>query len=228
EESCLNFPYVYDVDKDVEGKDPKRALELLGVPHVVKNKKIIVEGEDAVALSFCLNEKVEGDDVLDIINRSTGIMIRDKNGTFIGARMGRPEKAKMRKMTGNPHGLFPVGDEGGKMRNLQCSLEKGKVTAEFSIFYCDKCKQETIYPCCEICGNKTTKKEYCQECEKYADEDCLKKNHRLKIKTPRGIDVKHYFKYALKGLGIGGYPEMVKGIRGMSSEESIPENLIKG
>ncbi len=224
----LIFPYVYDVDKDVEGKDPKRALELLGVPHEVKKDRVIVKGDDAFALSFCLKEKKEGENVLDIVNMVTGIKIRDKNGTFIGARMGRPEKAKMRKMTGSPHVLFPVGGEGGKMRNLQTSLEKGKVTAEFSIFYCNKCKKETIYPCCETCGDKTEKKEYCNVCEKYIDKNCEKEGHRKSAKTSRTIDVKHYFRSALDKLKIQSYNEMIKGVRGMSSAESIPENLVKG
>lgn len=224
----LIFPYEYDLDKDVEGKDPKKALELLGVPHIIKKDKVIVEGDDAVALAFCLREKKEGKDVLEVINKVAEIKIMDKNGTFIGARMGRPEKSKMRKMTGSPHVLFPVGDEGGKMRNLQTSLVKGKVTAEFSMYYCPKCDRETIYPCCEVCNTKTEKKTYCPVCEKYSDGVCEEKGHYKNIKKSRGIDVKHYFKMALKTLDLENYPEMIKGVRGMSSAESIPENLVKG
>src|SRR3989304_3027310 len=67
---------------------------------------------------------------LDIVNLMSSVPLRDKAGTFIGARMGRPEKAKMRKLTGSPHCLFPVGNEGGRLRCFQSALEEGKITAE--------------------------------------------------------------------------------------------------
>ena len=71
--------------------------------------------------------------------------MKDKSGVFIGARMGRPEKGKMRKLIGSPHGLFPVGEQGGRMRGLHSALDKGYIEAEFSSYYCGKCNQESIY-----------------------------------------------------------------------------------
>jgi len=222
------LPYIYSVDMDVEERDPKRVLELLGVPHVVRKDKVVVSGDDANVLSFCLRERKEGDDVLEIINAITGIKIRNKGGTFIGARMGRPEKAKMRKMTGSPHVLFPVGSEGGKMRSFQTALEKGKVTSEFSVYYCNFCKRETIYPSCEICDRKTERKIYCNDCDKYADKKCEKEKHRITKTKITGLDINHYFNHALKRLNLRVYGDLIKGVRGMSSGERIPENLIKG
>mgnify|MGYP000229918722 CR=1 FL=1 len=61
--------------------------------------------------------------ILDFLKKSSKITIRDKSGTFIGARMGRPEKSKLRKLTGSPHVLFPVGEEGGRLRSFQAALE---------------------------------------------------------------------------------------------------------
>ena len=40
--------------------------------------------------------------------------IKDKAGTFIGPRMGRPEKAKLRRLKGSPNMLFPVAEQGGR------------------------------------------------------------------------------------------------------------------
>ena len=60
---------------------------------------------------------------LEIVNLLSSVKIRDKSGIFIGARMGRPEKAKLRKLTGSPQVLFPVGKEGGRMRSFQEALE---------------------------------------------------------------------------------------------------------
>jgi hypothetical protein len=32
--------------------------------------------------------------------------------------MGRPEKAKLRKLTGSPNVLFSIGEEGGRLRSV--------------------------------------------------------------------------------------------------------------
>ncbi|MBS3153613.1 hypothetical protein J4426_03560, partial [Candidatus Woesearchaeota archaeon] len=120
--------------------DPKRVLELLGVPHKVVGKEhVVIEGDYAKAMSLSLNnlEFKEGDVLdngLDTVNKISCVLQRDKSGTFIGARMGRPEKAKLRKLTGKPHCLFPVGEEGGRMRSFQSSMEQGKVTGEFPFY----------------------------------------------------------------------------------------------
>src|SRR3989338_8059828 len=108
----------------------KRVLELTGIPHLyVNNELTIKEKDDAAILQAVLKlgeknfyeqyKNTQIEDVLDLINSLSGIKLRDKSGTFIGARMGRPEKAKVRKLDGDPHTLFPVGKEGGKMRSFQ-------------------------------------------------------------------------------------------------------------
>ena len=68
--------------------------------------------------------------------------------------MGRPEKAKLRKLIGSPNVLFPVGKEGGRLRSLQTACTEGKVWSSFPIYYCENCKKETIYPTCEECNTK--------------------------------------------------------------------------
>jgi DNA polymerase large subunit len=96
---------------------------------------------------------------IEIINEFNFLEIRDKGGTYIGARMGRPEKAKMRKKFNeetNSQGLFPVGYQGGRNKNIVEVLNnQGYIEEEFRIYYCDKCKRESIYAICEICQNKT-------------------------------------------------------------------------
>ena len=103
----------------------KRVLEILGVPHIfVNNEFTILEKDEAQTFYkiFGLGgsnfieqfQKSENEDVLEIINSVSNIKLRDKSGTFIGARMGRPEKAKVRKMDGEPHTLFPIGKEIGR------------------------------------------------------------------------------------------------------------------
>ena len=195
----------------------KRVLELLGVPHIfINNEYTIIESDDAEILQaiFKLDENnlsqyknFENDDVLEIINSNSKIKLRDKSGTFIGARMGRPEKAKVRKLDGSPHTLFPVGKEGGKLRSFQNALEIGSVEAEFPAYFCDNCKKETIFGVCEQCDTKTRR--------------------TVNYKTQR-IDINYYFKSVLKKLGTNQYPDLIKGVRGTSSKNHVPEHFAKG
>lgn len=112
----------------------------------------------------------------EILSANCDYEIRDKGGSYIGARMGRPEKAKMRKQFNDEtrsHGLFPVGDGEivmtkqfgsdetnkeyvrNRLKNLVVALKTGYVEENFRTFYCSKCDKETIYPRCEKCSGKT-------------------------------------------------------------------------
>jgi DNA polymerase II large subunit len=211
----------------------KRTLELLGIPHKLIENKILVEKDWAKGLSYSLGilkskkniKLADKENVLDCINEISLLEIRDKSGTFIGARMGRPEKSKMRKLTGSPHVLFPVGEEGGKMRALQSTLDKGKISGEFPLYYCENCGRETIYSLCEECDVKTKKMFYCSFCDKLV-EKC--KHGGLTSFKRMEIDIKHFYNSALRKLNIDGGPSLIKGVRGTSNKEHIPENLVKG
>src|SRR3989344_5205420 len=196
----------FDIDSDVSDKDPKRALELLGVPHTIQDlknlgqngqieaKKVVIEKEWSKALRFSLNEldqilDFEGS-VLDYVNKLSGVIIRDKLGTFIGARMGRPEKSKMRKIIGSPNVLFPVGSV------------------------------------CERCDSVTIQRYFCKTCKIVVDKPIC--HDACLSYSKREIDVDHYFRILLKKYGIRNCPDIVKGVRGTINVEHIPENLMKG
>ena len=67
----------------------------------MNNEYIVIEGDVARAFIFQLGGNVQNItidtnlSVLENINKLCPLLIRDKAGTFIGARMGRPEKAKI-------------------------------------------------------------------------------------------------------------------------------------
>ncbi len=233
DEEKVVLPYIYDIDLELSDEDPKRALEILGVPHrVVAKEHVVIENEWAKAFLFSIGGtsvfNINLDDfpnVLSVVNKLSGVKIHDKSGVFIGGRMGRPEKSKMRKMTGSPQVLFPVGKEGGRLRCFQSALDKGFVRGQFPLRYCENCKLETIYSNCEVCGNKTKQNNYCRLC---GSSDCNNPVHdKLNYKTKK-IDIKHYFDCALKKLGTRHYPELIKGVRGTSNKDHVPENLVKG
>ncbi len=219
--------------------DAKRSLELIGCPHTfVNNEFVVIDKEYASVLTIVLHlldEKpselkkfiVPEKSVLDAVNQFSPVIIRDKAGTFIGARMGRPEKAKQRELTGSPHVLFPVGEEGGRLRTFQSALQSGKVTAAFPFFYCQNCKAETVLNACEVCGSSTTRKWKCIRCG-LIDTKMCQVHGEAEASSERSIPLKHYFDCIVKQLKIQQYPELIKGVRGTSNKEHIPEHLGKG
>ncbi len=219
----------------------KRILELIGLPHIVATEYVVVEKDHAQSLFTSLGrsenmesikEKIselikEGKGTLEIINLLSPITIRDKSGIFIGARMGRPEKAKMRRLTGQPHVLFPVGDEGGRLRCFQSALEAGTISSVFPVYFCAKCRKETIYGVCEECGETTEKRHYCRECGIMEKKECPRHGPCTDYR-PYSIDIKHYFTSSLKKLNMATFPDLIKGVKGTSNKDHVPENIAKG
>ncbi len=205
----------------------KRILEVLGCPHRVKDNKVIFDEDEATILGYVLNSKeFRGMNGLECANSVSKILIRDKSGTFIGARMGRPEKAKIRKLKGSPHGLFPVGSEGGRLRSLNEAVTKGTVTADFPIYECESCKKITIYPVCESCNSRTTPNYICTVCKKKTRNKICHGQTRAYEK--KKIDVAHYTSAALKATQLQNpLKNLVKGVRGTWNKTHTPENLIK-
>lgn len=245
----LIFPYT---KKDKENFEiGKRALELLGVEHEVTVENVVLSSENSKALLFNLgfssdifekSEKVllkdfwreefsnfSEEKILDFVNSLCSIKIKDKSGDFIGARMGRPEKAKLRKLTGSPNVLFPVGNEGGRLRSLIDAYNIGYVKSEFPIKKCEKCGNETIYSFCEKCGEES-KQLYYYQFSKEISEEKEKGETQGSSSSFKSLPIKDYFDSAVERLGLtrDQIPALIKGIRGMSSDSKIPERIEKG
>ncbi len=132
-------------------------------------------------------------------------------------------------MRGRPNTLFPVGIEGGKMRNaIEAANNYGEIEVEAPIFICTKCGNKTVYPFCEKCGSETVLMRVCPKCGKLTtNEKCPRCGRKTKIVTRRKINIKYYLDLAIKNLKIS-KPALVKGVRGMTSAKKIPERLEKG
>ena len=228
----------------------KRALELLGIEHEVTTENVVLSKEDSKALfsnlgidfnvlnkksfskDFIDDKKFKlNGDVLDKINSLSEFEIKNKAGEFIGTRMGRPEKAKLRKLTGSPNVLFPVGKEGGRLRSFKTACEVGKVKSAFPLFYCEKCKKETIYPICEDCGNVCKKMYYFPELKEKSFNKVEKRAEKEGLSFCNfNLDINHYLNKAREKLGFlkEEMPLLIKGVRGTSSEGHEMENLSKG
>ncbi len=219
----------------------KKALEHAGIPHKVINKEsVILEKKEAQALCFCLNiyEKSDaekllaslsalpGQNGLELLQSISPVLLRDKAGTFVGARMGRPEKAKMREMTGSPQAMFPVGEEGDRFRSVQAALKAGKVRSTFPLFYCPACQKSAVYQRCAECKGKNVRRYFCRFCGDLEKENCRHgKGMPYKMQD---IDINYYFTKAMEHLRENVAPDQVKSIRGTSNKEHLVENLAKG
>lgn len=211
----------------------KRALELIGAEHEVTLENVVLSNKDSksilVNLGFDLvfekNKfasqfdeilaKIKNSDkekVIDLINDLSKIKIKDKAGAFIGTRMGRPEKAKLRKLKGSPHVLFPVGDEGGRLRSFQAAYDVGTVKAEFPLYYCKNCEREEVYGKCLLCG-----------------ERCVRRKEEGFDFAEKRINLREYYDHAKKIAGVSASEiPVVKGVRGMSNADHATEFLAKG
>ncbi len=226
-------------------KTGKRALELLGVPHEVAIENVVLNETDTKALlvnlgfnvdcekidfnSFDFKKTSKEQNVLETINELSKFKIKDKAGEFVGSRMGRPEKAKLRKLIGSPNILFPVGKEGGRLRSVNEAVNLGNVKGDFPFYYCEKCNKETIFRKCEDCNERTIQKYYCDRCGKQIIKKCEMHNKYQKFKN-KNFDIKNYFLKAVENLNLSKYeiPVLIKGVRGTSSESHQIEALEKG
>jgi DNA polymerase II large subunit len=232
------LPYYSDNELHLKSK---KVLDLIGAPHKIINKEnIILERKEASIFAFCFDfedqkgleglkldfESVMDKDGLEVIDFLSSVTIKDKAGTFIGARMGRPEKAKMRHLTGSPQVMFPIGEEGGRLRSFQAALKIGKVRSTFPFFYCKKCDKEMVYLSCEECGNECIQKYFCRFCGDLDKETCRHGNAQ-KYKTQE-LDISYYFNKAKKRSGELTVPDLIKGVRGTSNKNRVVEHITKG
>jgi len=224
----------------IDLKNSKALFSNLGLDLEILNGRGLILKDAISELEFRIN-KFEGLEnlknladknlVLSLINNLSNFEIRDKAGEFIGARMGRPEKAKLRKLTGSPNVLFPVGKEGGRLRSVQAACEAGSVRAEFPVYFCESegCKKETIFSVCEKCGKPCKKMFYCPEYRETSLKKC-EKHQKVRPYYYRPIDVRYYMEKAKENLSLKNeeIPVLIKGVRGTSSEDHCTERLEKG
>ncbi|MCS7143937.1 MAG: DNA polymerase II large subunit [Archaeoglobaceae archaeon] len=230
--SCLFLPF---------DKRAKEILENLLVEHKVR-EGIVVEKWKVLVRSLGLDFKlrkvgeVHGETVLEAIKNVSGITVRPKALSRIGARMGRPEKAKERKMSPPPHLLFPVSFAGGKRRDVKSALDhrngynsaKGLIEVEIALRKCKTCGKETFWVKCE-CGEETEKLNYCPKCRiKDSQEICKKCGGEMRGYAKRSVDIRALYEKALQNLGEHDDLEIVKGVIGLTSKNKVPERVEKG
>lgn len=222
---------------------PKRVLDVLGVPHRVKDEHVLIE-DCALPLCRCLglldgqrltSERLEetlrenpAKDVMEIIQILAGFPVSRKAATRIGCRMGRPEKANPRLMRPPVHVLFPVSLRGGATRSVIKAAERGEIYVDMARLECPKCGTICFTRKCPKCGTVANYTKVCPRCKHPTkDERCFACNVRAEYFDRRKIELGPLFNEALQRLQEEAPPE-VKGVRGMTSAHKIPEPIEKG
>jgi len=211
----------------VQSSPTKAVLEALCVPHEVQEGDIILDADNTIALlrslsllkgrGLSLDKFNEHHDAklspLELVNVLAGVEIRPFAPTYLGARMGRPEKAKHREMRPAPHVLFPIGDAGGKTRSiLRATSDKAprQPSVDLSRRKCDKCSKLTPYITCPTCSSETIEEHICPKCGRVcmgAKCSCGTETMRF---DERPINVKELLKKAITTCGYE--PKILKGV----------------
>ena len=214
--------------------DVKKLLEKAAVPHELDGQKTVVP--KGSILYECLGLKNNWDPPKEntlgheYISQMSGIVILPKAPSFIGARMGRPEKAKPREMRPIVHTLFPIGLSGGPRRNIVEAAKNNTIMSiDIEKRFCSTCNEFTHTNLCMKCGNKTVLQYFCPKCGRsYGIKQCPQCNLETVTHEKRPVNIRSLLELATKRLDMSAPPDVVKGVRGMTSDTKKPELLEKG
>ncbi|MBN2067374.1 MAG: DNA polymerase II large subunit [Candidatus Diapherotrites archaeon] len=222
----------------------KELLEKIGVPHTMKEKKIVLGRGNTLALQKTLGIEKEigeikraiekSESVVEALKNLSGLDVRDKAGTFIGSRMGRPEASRPRKMIGNPHVLFPIGMLGGNTRSINKAMassedgKEGRISVEIALYKCPKCRQIKEEQFCHSCRERTHRVRICPNCGIIVEtEKCQRCNAVTASFSKRELDLGQMLHDASQRLGMK-VPDLVKGVKGTINKDKVAEPLEKG
>ncbi len=212
----------------------KTLLEKLCIPHSVHEDTVTISSDDAKVISACLcltHQDLKLGEVRNVnqaVSEMSGIRVREKAPTFLGARMGRPEKAKRREMRPLVHALFPVSLSGGVHRNLIEAMGNGDVSVDLVRRRCPVCRELTFKPMCPQCNVETEIEKICPQCRRVVRGDvCLSCGGSARSFERQVISLRQLANDACTRLSCS-LPDSVKCVKGLSNETKTPEILEKG
>jgi len=213
--------------------DIKRILEKIWIAHRFAENDISITGEDAHVLAHCLGSKIIEEVIapaattLENVQMLRDLIVREKFPSFIGARVGRPEKADKREMKPPVHILFPIGLYGGSQRDLMKACVKKDVSVEIVKRRCPQCQKSTFMPRCVSCGSKTAIEALCGRCGRTLKGDvcpvCKIPARNFERQTVR---IKELIDAACRRVGYS--PNRLKGVKGLTNKTRTPEVIEKG
>jgi DNA polymerase II large subunit len=183
------------------------------------------------------------DTAIPVVDAVAPFEVREKAPTRVGCRMGRPEKSESRELSPAVHTLFPIGDAGGDQRDVgaathhadSLSETPGEIAVEIGVRRCDDCDVETHEPRCPECGEHIEPHYTCPDCETTLEPDdagrvqCDRCEVEGSAVEERRIDVGEAYHDAMESVGEREHAfDMLKGVKGLTSELKTPEPIEKG
>ncbi len=212
----------------------KNILENIGIPHRVENNSYIIEGEDAYAVFVTLgleskkNINIKWENVEELLSLLSGLTIKSKKSNYVGIRMGRPEKASIRKMKPPVHVLFPIANSGGIRRDIIKASKDSSLNIDIINIICPNCNSSSLGRTCNKCGEKTIILKTCPRCKRVIKEKTCRS---CKISglpyTSKHFPLKETLSNAEKKIGY--LPKSpFKGVKILMNSTRIAEPLEKG
>jgi len=210
------------------------SLDKALVTRKVKGDAMEVDGagfELIIALSSVASPPLPqpNENGLGYISRATGLPLKGRSGTFISARVGRPEAAKPRLMKPPVHVLFPVGNAGGPTRDVLTAGARGVAKIEIANRKCQSCGLPSFYVRCPKCGGKTVAENICSRCGLRTENSvCRACGGKAKPYSSRELNLGDEIRRAQDRLGLRSLPGRVKGVKSLMNDLRAPEPLEKG
>ena len=222
----------------------KCIFEKLLVLHRVKNETIFIEESlpfiSCLGLDTKLKERAQipyTENIVDAAALLSGFKILPRAPSRIGARMGRPEKSDLRKMSPAAQVLFPISNAGGITRNIVSASEYstsmngkiGEIEVEIGLRECPACRKEAYFWRCD-CGEYTLPKLCCPRCKMDVKgaETCPKCGRKSNSVSNVKLDFRSIYKQAFENVGEREKKDIIKGVKRLMNGQRTPEPLEKG
>ena len=195
------------------------------------------------SLSASAREYADGDNAIRAINEIAPFRVRERAPTRIGNRMGRPEKSESRELSPAVHTLFPIGEAGGAQRDVSKAASHtesmqdtpGEVEAQVARRRCVDCQTDTHEARCPDCGGLAEAVYVCPDCDTEIEPDesgraeCPRCETLARPTQTKTLDIGVEYRSALETVGERPSAfDVLKGVKGLSSEHKIPEPMEKG
>ncbi|MGC8478749.1 MAG: DNA polymerase II large subunit [Candidatus Micrarchaeia archaeon] len=234
--------------------EARETLERLCVPHFDSGAYISIKGGDAASLALSLGfysgsaEALRFDrsskileskeaNTLALVNSVSMFKVM-RRSTRLGARIGRPEKAKERLMKPAPNVLFPIGEYGGKERNISKAYSNSarsfgskSIEVEIARYRCSVGGESLYSRYCRKHNAPAIIERVCKSCGRRASEDdakCVACGGELTGFESKNISLSEAMESAMQTLGISTPPQSLKGVKGLFSKNKEAEPLEKG